>query len=82
MNNSQKYARVRDTVNGLRYVRSNAAVRVNPDGLPVAFRHVKCYGQPGSFAVSDKVQVITPKGITVITPDRSLELRDRCFPLN
>jgi hypothetical protein len=82
MNNSDRFSRVRSTENGLRYLHNNASVKVNPDGLPVAFRRVACYGQPGSFAVDDRYQVITPKGITAVTPDRSLELRAECFPLN
>lgn len=82
MTNSQKHSRVHDTENGLRYVHNNASVKINPQGLPVAFRRVACYGQPGSFAPRSKYQVVTPKGITAVTPDRSLELRARCFPLN
>ena len=81
MNNSQKQSRVR-TVNAGRYTGRAASVKLNPDGLPVAFRRVACYGQPGSFAVADKVQIITPKGITAVTSSRANELRGACLPLN
>ena len=81
MTNSEKQSHVH-VVNAGRYAGATASVMLNPDGLPVAFRRVACYGQPGSFAPRSKYQVITPKGITAVPPDRSLELQGRCFPLN
>jgi len=74
-------SRAVDTVNGGRYANSNAAVYVNPQGLPVAFRRVRVL-RPGTFAGASRLQVVTPQGVTDVERSRFESWRRQCHPLN
>lgn len=50
--------------------RTNAIVRLNPDGLPVALRRIMALGQPGAFATS-RYQLVTPQGVTDVPASRA-----------
>ena len=85
MNNSQntsRDSRAADTVNGRRYVNSNAQVYLNPDGLPVAFRRVRSLQQPGSFASRSRLQLVTPRKTASISWTCFDAYKSKCHPLN
>ena len=84
MNNSQstpRDSRAADTVNGRRYVNSNAQVYLNPDGLPVAFRRVRVL-KPGTFAGASRLQLVTPRKTASISRTCFDAYRKCCTPLN
>jgi hypothetical protein len=56
-------------------------VKLNPQGLPVAWRRIVALGQPGSFA-TQRYQLITPIGIRDVTAERAARQKDACQPLN
>jgi hypothetical protein len=90
MDNSQNHPSVRSldvagtrTPNRGRYQRgrTNAIVRLNPDGLPVAWRRVVCLSQPGSFA-SQRWQIVTPQVVKDVPSSTAQAQQQRCHPLN
>ena len=68
------------TPNARRYRHANAMLRINPQGLPVAWRRIHVL-QSGAFR-SHAYQVITPRGITDVSADTGRRQRNACFPLN
>jgi hypothetical protein len=56
-------------------------VKLNPQGLPVAWRRIVALGQPGSFA-TQRYQLITPIGIRDVTAERAARQKGACHPLN
>jgi hypothetical protein len=88
MTNSENHPSVRSldvagtkTPNRGRYARADATVKLNPQGLPVAWRRIVCLGQPGSFA-TQRYQLVTPIGIRDVTAERAARQKDACQPLN
>ena len=84
MNNSQstpRDSRAADTVNGRRYVNSNAQVYLNPDGLPVAFRRVRVL-KSGTFAGASRLQLVTPRKTASISRTCFDAYKSKCHPLN
>jgi hypothetical protein len=71
------------TTNAPAYSRrnTNARVRLNPDGLPVAIRRVVALSAPGSFATS-RYQVVTPQGVTDVPASRARRMVEHTAPLN
>jgi hypothetical protein len=90
MDNSQQQPTVRSldvagtkTPNRGRYRRgrTNAIVKLTPQGLPVAWRRIMALGQPGSFA-TQRWQIVTPKGVTDVPSSTARAQQQRCQPLN
>jgi hypothetical protein len=71
-----------DTPNAGTYDDSNARLRLNSKGQPVAIRRVVALQQPGSPAVS-RYQAVTPRGIVSLSHS-SLKAWDekRAHPVN
>jgi hypothetical protein len=71
------------TANAAAYNRrnTNARVRLNPDGLPVAIRRVVALSAPGSFATS-RYQVVTPRGVSSVSSERARRMVEHTAPLN
>jgi hypothetical protein len=87
MDNSQQHSTVRTldvagtcTPNAGRYAGGDV-MKLNPQGLPVAWRRIVCLGQPGSFA-TQRYQLITPIGIRDVTAERAARQKGACQPLN
>jgi len=69
------------TPNRGRYARADATVKLNPQGLPVAWRRVCAIGQPGSFA-AQRWQIITPRVVKDVPSSTARVQKEACYPLN
>ena len=71
-----------ETVNAGTYDDPNARVRLNGQGLPVAFRRVVSLGQPGSFAQT-RYQAVTPARVVSLSHSSlSAWVDNRSHPVN
>jgi len=68
------------TPNEKGYRHPNCAMRLNPDGLPVAWRRA---GGPsdGSFP-STQFQLVTPRGVSTVAAEVMERQKKACSPLN
>lgn len=69
------------SVNRRRYQNPNAQVLINPQGRPIAFRHVRVL-QPGTFAGASRLQAIRPDRVVSLSRSVYDAFRARCHPLN